>query len=405
MDGHSLHSSAAEAQGVDSLPSVVGRTRASRRLLLASGIGLALAALGYLVDREAAAGGLLVAALYGVGIAVGGLAFVALGHVTGAGWSTALRRIPEGMAGTLPIAGAIVLVTLVLALPIYLWADGEAVARDDLLAHKQPWLNEVGFLFRAAMYVGVWVLFSWALRKTSRTQDETGGIAARNRSVVLSAGFLVVFAITFTLASFDWVMSLEPHWFSTVFAIYNFSGAIISALAVIVIVAIVLERTGPLRGVLRTEHLHDLGKLMLGFTTFWAYIWYCQYMLIWYSDIPEETAYFVRRTAAGWEPLMIGSLILTWLIPFLMLLPRPAKRSRANMLRVAMMLLLARWLDLHLLVMPAVTPDAPWAFAWQIPAVAGVLCLLVWAFLRVFRGADVVPTRDPLLEESLEYHA
>ena len=404
MDGDPLHAPAPEVEAVtDSGIRLFGRTMASR-LLLAGAVGLLVALIGYFLDRDAAAGGLLVAALYGLGLAVGGLAFVVFSHITRAGWSVAIRRVPEAFAGALPLAALITLVALLLALPLYEWNHADVVEQDAVLQHKTPWLNVAGFVIRAVIFLGIWAAFSVAVRRLSQHQDQVGGTALTQRSLAVSAVFLVVFGITWTLASFDWTMSLEPHWFSTVYAIYCFTSAFLSAVAAIVILALMLERAGPLRGILRTEHLHDLGKLLLAFSTFWAYIWFCQYMLIWYSNIPEETAYYVRRTTGGWQALMFASLFVTWVIPFLALLPRPAKRNRAHMLRIALLLLLGRWLDLHLLVMPAITPDNPGAIWWAVPALVGVLSLVCWSTLRAFGSARAVPEQDPFLGESLGYH-
>ncbi len=404
MDGDPLHAPAPEVEAMTEPHAHLFGPLLGRRLLMAGGAGLLIVLLGWFLDREAAAGGLLVAALYGLGLCIGGLAFVVFGHILRAGWSVAFRRVPEALAGALPVAAVITLVALLLALPLYEWNHTDVVEQDTLLQHKAPWLNVAGFVIRAVLFLAIWTAFSVVIRRLSRHQDKVGGTGATQRSLMISAVFLVVFGLTWTLASFDWTMSLEPHWFSTVYAVYCFISAFLSAVAMIVILALLLERAGPLRGVLRTEHLHDLGKVLVAFTTFWAYIWFCQYMLIWYSNIPEETAYYVRRTSGGWQSLFFASLFVTWVIPFLALLPRPAKRSRSHMLRIALLLLFGRWLDLHLLVMPAVAPDNPWAIWWALPALVGVLSLVGWATLRAFGAARAVPERDPFLGESLGYH-
>ena len=170
-------------------------------------------------------------------------------------------------------------------------------APERALAFKHFWLSRPFFLMRAAIYSGIWILFAHAIRQRSRRQDHDGDPRWTHENFRLSAAFLVLFGITVTLASFDWVMSLEYHWFSTIFGVYNFAGLFQSGLAAIILVALWLERAGPLKNVLNEAHLHDLGKLLFAFSVFWAYIWFSQYMLIWYTNIPEETSYFVRRAA------------------------------------------------------------------------------------------------------------
>ena len=173
----------------------------------------------------------------------------------------------------------------------------------------------------------------------------------------LSAVFLVVFGFTFWLAGYDWIMSLEPHWYSTIFAVYQFAGLVLSGLAMITILAIWLEKQGPLKGALTHEHLHDLGKLLFAFSTFWMYIWFCQYMLIWYANIPEETVHYVHRLHGFWEPVFLLNFLLNWAVPFLVLLHVPAKRSRSMMLKVCWVILVGRWVDLYLMIMPPIAGE------------------------------------------------
>ncbi|MCP3998381.1 MAG: hypothetical protein GY722_25450, partial [bacterium] len=207
------------------------------------------------------------------------------------------------------------------------------VAADPLLQAKTAWLNVPFFVARSVVYLAVWLLFYRAMVRTSRRQDETGGLKAYRKSAALSAGFMAAFAVTFTLSTFDWLMSLQPHWFSTMYAVYNFSGAFVSGLAMITLVVILLRRQGALKGIVTEHHLHDLGKLILGFSTFWAYIWFSQYMLIWYSNLPEEVTYYGARHGGAWAVLSAANVLVNWLIPFLVLLPRGAKQTDSTLLR------------------------------------------------------------------------
>ena len=274
---------------------------------------------------------------------------------------------------------------------------------DALLAKKAAWLSSGFFYVRAVIYLGVWLLFARAIRRVSVRQDETGDVAATGTNLRLSTLFLICFAITFSFACFDWIMSIEAHWFSTVYAIYCFSGVFVAALAAVTLVSILLKRQGTFAKVLRDDHLHDLGKLTLGFTTFWAYIWFCQYMLIWYSNMPEETSYYISRFSGAWGPLMIANLVVNWLIPFIVLLPRPAKRNEGVMFWVAILLLVGRVLDLFLLIQPGLF-DTPRFGIWEFAPLAATVPIAVIVLVRAFGSAAPVPSKDPMLVESMHYH-
>ena len=234
-----------------------------------------------------------------------------------------------------------------------------------------------------------------AIRRASRRQDGDGDRRWTRANVRLSAAFLMVFGVTFTLASFDWMMSLEPLWYSTIFGVYNFAGLFLSGLAAIVVVALWLERAGPLQHVLTADHRHDLGKLLFAFSVFWMYIWFSQYMLIWYTNIPEETAYFVRRAHGGWFVLFLANVVLNWLVPFSILLRRDTKCRRQTLGLVAAAVLVGRWLDLYLMIFPAVVGAAPRIGVWEIGLTAGGLGGFALVLVWILKGAPVVPIGDP----------
>jgi hypothetical protein len=201
-------------------------------------------------------------------------------------------------------------------------------------------------------------------------------------------------------------MSLEPEWFSTIFGLYNFSGMFVAALALMTLQSIWLRRRGGFLGVLSGEHLHDLGKLMMAFTTFWAYIHFSQYMLIWYANVPEETGYYILRSDGAWGSLFLLNVAVNWLVPFLVLLPVQAKRSSSVMAKVAALLLVGRWLDLYLMVMPVVSGGrGPQMGIWEIGLFAGAIGLVSLLMVRGLRSAALVPMNDPRLQQSLHYHS
>ena len=397
MAGHPVSANAAPVRRVGALDEDVAAP--SRRLLhVAAATGLVLA-LGWVVDRTAAAAAVLVATQVAVGVAVGAAVVLVLAYVTRAGWLASVRRAPEALMMSLPVLAPVVLVSLALAVPLYVWTDAHLVAHDELLAHKSGWLNVPAFLLRAVLILALWMWLAKRLRRTSLAQDASRAAPDDGPALRWSAIFLAVLAVTWSVATFDWLMSLQPHWFSTMYAWASLAGSIVSALAATTLMVLFLERSGPFRGILTERHRHDLGKLLFGFSTFWAYLWFCQYMLIWYSHIPEETSYYVVRTSSTWMPQVFACLALGWGIPFFGLMTRRAKISRHRLVLMSIALLLGRWLDVHLMVAPAV--GSPASILWQVPALIGVFALLVWASRVAFARAPRVPVGDPYLFESL----
>jgi len=344
---------------------------------------------------------LLLVSYFALGLSLAGLVFVALQYIAGAGWSTALRRIPEAMATLLPAGGVGLALVFLLRPSLYSWTGAEAAT---LHGFKQRWLTLPFFLARSLIYLLIWTALAYAIVRTSRRQDEDGDHVHTRRNITLSAVFLVLFGATFWLASYDWIMSLEPHWASTLFGIYNFAGLFVGGLATMIVFAVWLERLGPLRGVLSRDHMHDLGILLFAFSTFWAYIWFCQYMLIWYADIPEETVYYIRRLHGAWQPLFIANLFLNWIAPFFLLMPRQVKRSVAVMLRVSLFVLVGRWLDLYLLIMPPFAGAVPVFGIWEIGMMFGAVGAFSLLMFRALGQAPMIPVRDPYLAESLHIH-
>ncbi|MFV0443036.1 MAG: hypothetical protein ACK5Q5_05665 [Planctomycetaceae bacterium] len=359
------------------------------------------AAAAFVTPERAWASGLLIT-YYLATLGLGGAVFIATANVTGAGWHIAIRRIPEALTNLLPISGLLLIGLLLAQSGRYEWhAQGHADA--GTFWFKELWLSSTFLLARAAAYLVLWMVFATRLVSVSRSQDRLLVTAAERINTTTSAVFLALFAVTFSLAAVDWIMALEPLWFSTMWGVYHFSGMFQATLAAIIIVGVLLRSGGQMQGIFRDDHLHDLGKLLLGFSCFWMYIWFCQYMLIWYSNIPEETSYFTSRLQGSWGPMVIASVVLNWVIPFFALLPRASKRNGQIMLRVAGIVLIGRWVDLSVMVYPPVVGDAP---VLGIPEVAGVVAgigIAVWMFTTAFSRASPMPVRDPLLEESLHY--
>lgn len=352
---------------------------------------------------------ILVASLYLAGMGLAGLFFVALQYASGATWSVVFRRVPEAMAAVLPFAAVGLAAVFILRPEIYPWWAHLADETEGTHAFKAIWLSRPFFLARAAIYLTTWIVFSTLIVSNSRRQDADGDAVHTRRNVSLSVGFFPVFAITVCLASFDWIMSLEPNWSSTIFGVYNFAGLFAGGLAGIIVLVVVLQNlgprgVGPLHGLVTAEHLHDLGKLLFGFCTFWVYIWFAQYMLIWYANIPEETTHYVARLHGLWAPLFLLNICLNWLVPFLVLLLRGTKREPSVIVKVALAVLVGRSLDLYLMVIPPCAGASPVFGLWEAGPLllAGATCALV--VLRALAKAPIIPVRDPLLSGSLHHH-
>ncbi len=376
------------------------------RLLTTVGLVAALVVVaGIFVAPERTWPSLLIVAFYLIGLALAGMLFIATQAVSGGGWHVCFKRIPEAAASTLPYAGVVLLLTLAGGMgTLYEWSHADVVAADALIAGKTGWLNVPFFLARAVVVLAVWLAFAGALLRVSRRQDVEKTADGNRRTVALSAGFLAAFALTFSVASFDWLMSLQAHWFSTIYAAYHFAGAFVSGLSMIAIAAILLRRRGYFKGIVNDDHLQDLGKLMLGFSSFWAYLWFSQYMLIWYANLPEEVTFYTGRHDGAWAVVSGLTVLVCWVVPFLALLPRASKRNESFMLKAAGLLMVGHWIDLYLNVQPVFQPEAPVLGIWEIAPAVGGAALFVLAFRRGLAAADVVPVGDAFLGESLHHH-
>jgi hypothetical protein len=331
---------------------------------------------------------------YLLSLAVSALFFLSAQRLSGARWSAGLRRVPEAFLAILPAAAVLMMLVSVFGRhALYPWTRPGAVGEGGRAIYLQPSF----VLARMAIVLLVWTVFGWLFRRTSLAQDHApvSGLAHHGRLNRLAAAFAVIFAISFTVASYDWLLSLDPTWTSTMFAVYVFAGTFVQGIAAVTVAVVVLRRRGVLRAV-SDGQLHDLGKLLFAFSTFWAYIWTCQYLLIWYGNIPEEVSHYLVRTRGPWRPLFAANLLVNWVVPFALLLSARAKRRPGMLLGVATLLLVGHWIDLYLLIMPALIP-AP---RLGLPEVALALAHAALGYALVARGlagAPPVPLADPIL--------
>ncbi|HET8666610.1 MAG TPA: hypothetical protein VFM10_01440 [Terriglobales bacterium] len=365
--------------------------------------GAAVFFAGLLIQPERAWLSLLLASVMLLSIGLAGIVFVCFSYVSGASWSVALRRVPEAMAALLPVGGVGLLAVLFFHPSLYPWTK-PAIA-NEMPPFRQWWLQLDFFRARAIVFLVVWTLIGALIQRASRKQDADAAPRHTTRNVVRSALFLTVFGLTYWIAAYDWIMSLQPDWASTLFGFYNFAGLFVSGLAVLVILLAWLRKRAPLNAIITTQHLHDCGKLMFAFSTFWMYLWFSQYMLIWYANIPEEATYYAQRQQGMWASLLLLNVALNWGLPFLVLLPKRNKQSAGMLVKVAIALLVGRWLDLYIMITPPFFGSQPQVGIFELAAMAGAVGIFAVVFFRRFRTAPAVPVNDPYLLESLHYHA
>ena len=342
----------------------------------------------------------LLNAFFFLTLALGAAVFVSINHVANAGWSTAIRRVPEAMMGYLPLGGLAMLMLFFGRDALYEGLRTSFGYGGKPMVFKNAWLSTPFFFSRMVVFLGLWILFAWLIRRESQRQDLDGDPGHTRKSRKYSAIFLAVFAFTFTFASFDWLMSIEPLFYSTIYAFYVISGLLLSGFAAITVLVIVLRRRGFLTEV-NENHLHNLGKLVFGFSTFWAYIWLCQYLLIYYANLPEETIYYLRRMQTpGWNALFFANIFLNWLIPFVVLLSRGAKRNEGWLLLACGIVLVGHWVDLYVMIFPAFEHSALPGLV-DLAVVIGFASLFLQTFANGLRKGALVPQNDPYLAESL----
>lgn len=360
---------------------------------------------GAVVDPKHFWPSLLINHFYFMGLALGGLFIAAIQFTTGAMWSAPIRRISESFSAYLPaVLGFFILIVLG-AHSIFEWTNPEFVKGDVVLEHKAGYLNLPFFIIRNIVAIVAWMILSRKMVGNSVAQDKDGDLKYSLKNKVVAPFFLAIFAITFTMTAFDLMMSLDPHWFSTMFGVYCFAGAFYGALALTAILTILLKRAGYLK-LVNENHLHDLGKFMFAFTVFWAYIAFCQFMLIWYANLPEETMYFMHRMKGSWMFVTIFLLVGKFMVPFFSLLTRKAKRTESRLLKVGIFMLIAQWIDVFWLVQPEFQPDGfnysgIWIDLFGFVALAGVFAFLVTRFLS---KNNVMAIKDPKIHESLFNH-
>lgn len=368
-------------------------------------IGILFGIIGFITEPERASFSYLPAFMFLVSIAIGSLFLIAIEYLAGADWSVPFRRIAELLASLLPLLFLLVIPLLFHMKYIFNWVHKEIVSNDIILQDKSPYLNPAFFIIRVFVILILWSAFYFKFISNSRKQDSTGDQTLTKNSIVFSGIFMPVFAITITLMAVDWLMSLEPKWFSTIFGVYFFSGAVWCSLAAVTYISIKLKENGYLHPKVNTDHYYSLGTLLFAFTVFWAYIAFSQYMLIWYADLPEETFWFIHRWSGGWSVLSVIVIITHFVVPFTALLSFPSKTNPSRLKFIAVWVLIAHYLDLYWLIMPSFYVNGKaYTFSFlDIVFPLGALGLIIIVFNRGVKMYNLIPVHDPKLQKGLNF--
>lgn len=334
-------------------------------------------------------------------LSLGGLFFAALHWLTGAMWSTPVRRLAESFTSYLPV----VLVTfaiLCVGMPhIYIWTQASHVQGDLVLEHKAGYLNPTFFIIRNVIAILIWLFFAYKMIGNSIKQDTTKAFSLTGKNAFMAPVFMIFFALSFTMVSFDQIMSLDPHWFSTIFGIYCFAGLYYLILASTCLMTVFFHSNGKLAGIVNENHFQDLGKFMFGITVFWAYIGFSQFMLIWYANLPEETGYYLHRFHGGWARVSLFLLVGKFMLPFIVLLPRGIKRNKTVLAGVGIYMLIAQWVDILWMVQPEFFPDGPRIGLIEIGVTIGFVGVMGLCVSRFLERNKIIPIGDPRLTESV----
>ena len=376
-----------------------------RLAYILTGIGILLTIIGILTDHSIHHAHtwsiVLLIGTFATGIALASTFFVAVHNIAMSAWQTVLKRVPEAIGMTILFALVVML--------IFAFGGGmDAVYHhwitdhpDEIVRGKSGFLNKGTYITLMLIYFAGWIGLTYWIRQNSQNEDRIGGTKWYRQSIIISAIYVVFFAITSSTSSWGWLMSIDPHWFSTLFGWYTFSSYLVAAVAVITLMVIYLKGNGYLKAV-NDSHLHDLGKYMFAFSLLWSYLWVSQFLLIWYANIPEETHYYIPRVFE--HPFLLGVLLfLNFLCPFLIMMTRDAKRNKAVLILMAVVILLGHWLDFFMMIMPGVGFELtfPWLEIGMTMASVGIFILVAFTFLA---KAPLVPKNHPYFKESLHHH-
>jgi len=377
--------------------------RFQRMALIVGIIGLVLGGLWAIIDSQQFFRSYLLAYVFWIGIPLGCFAILMVQHLSGGSWGVVIRRVLEASTKTFPLL-LILFLPLVFGLKsIYSWANPEVVHGDHLLEHKEFYLNIPFFLARVVFYFAIWVGISYVLNRYSRKQDETHEASLTRSMQNWSGPGLVLYGLTVTFASIDWVMSLDPKWYSTIFGILFMGGQGVSAMAFVIASIVLLARYKPMSEIVQPRHIHDLGKLLLAFIMLWAYFSFSQFLIIWSGNLPEEITWYVHRLHGGWKYLGLIIVIFHFALPFTLLLSRDLKRNGRTLAIVAIMVIVMRLMDLFWLTAPELYGGKFKVSFTDILLPIGLGGVWLWFFAGQLKKRPLLPIGDPSLQDAIAH--
>jgi hypothetical protein len=375
--------------------------RLQRNALIVGVVGSAVAVAGFATNPEQFYKSYLLAFIYVLAFPLGSLGLLMIHNLSGGGWGMPIRRIFEASARTLPFL-AILFVPVLLGMHhIFEWTHLDVVAKDPILSAKQPYLNEQFFYARFFIYFAIWSGLAYTLSGWSRRQDHEYTPGSERKFRLLSGPGLILYALCATFASVDWIMSLDPHWFSTIFGLLFLIQHGLAALSFVILMLTVLGRTEPMSHVIKPVNVHDVAKLLLAFTMIWAYFNFSQFLIIWSANLPEEIPWYLERSSHGWEYVSYGLLIGQFFLPFFLLLSRDLKRTASRVAKVAIWVLVMRYLDFFWNMGPAMHRESPILNWIDLATVVGLMGLWVALFAWQYRARPLLPVGDPYLRDAL----
>lgn len=383
------------------------RIKLSRIYILATLImvlvGIAALVTAFMGDPQRAWANILLNNVYFVSLSVGALLFVAIQRVTHSGWSAGFIRVPEAMAGFLPVAAVLFLVMILGANSLYHWSQADAVSHDPLLMHKAPYLNLPFWIGRMVVYFALWILMYYIIRRLSVKEDHVGGMEIFKTLEHRSRVSIFIVLITFIFAIIDWIMSIDAHWYSTIFAVKDFVAAFHHAAIVITFIVLLMNQKGYFP-FLNKSHLGDFSRYIFMLCIIWGYFWFAQFMLIWYGNIPEETAYFLPRAQGeGWRFFFFANIAINWFLPFVLLMPKATSRNRTILKIVIPFLIAGQFIDLYVQIFPGTVGEQVLGFQ-EIGTFIGFAGLFMLVTGWVLSRAGLYPVNHPYLEECKAHH-
>jgi hypothetical protein len=372
-------------------------------LVLAVLISVIACVAGYITDPVRFHQSYIVAFAYVAATGLGAFFFVMVQYLTGSAWSVTMRRIMENIMITLP-AGAILFLPVAFGLKdIYPWMDRAMVLADPVLKQKASYLSENFFILRAYIMFALWSIWIFAIYYQSTKQDKERSVRQMNIIARWSAPGLFLVVVVGSLAAFDWLMSLEPKWYSTIFGLYILAGGALTFMSFVTLICLGFRRAGILKNSITPEHYHDLGKWLFALTAFYTYMAFSQYLLIWYANLPEETIWYRHRMEGSWLPISLAMPFIRFLIPFFILLCRPAKRSLKMIAAIAIWSIVVEYVDLYWVVMPTYFKTGPQISWMDFATLAATLSVCALVFWSRFRKNKLMPVGDLRFEQSLHF--